>query len=67
MAKRKTFDVKEFKDKTNMRLALATLTQEQKATLCVILEDILHDTGNYQGFCSLVAGQFDSEYSRHYY
>ncbi len=47
---RKTFDVKEFKEIINSRLALTTLTQTEKIGYCSILEQVLQETGNYQGF-----------------
>ena len=48
--KRKTFNVAEFRQYVNEKLGLDTLSQDEKKTLCFMLEGILHKTGNYEGF-----------------
>lgn len=56
MAKRKTFDVEDFKRWVNSVLALPTQdnphvpSQDTKSALCTALEKVLMDTGNYKGF-----------------
>jgi hypothetical protein len=50
MSKRKTIEVSTLKAKINHMLTLDTLTQEYKSALCMLLENVLHDTGNYNGF-----------------
>lgn len=47
---RKTFNVEAFRDKVNWRLKNCTLSDDGLSTLCQALEDVLHDTGNYNGF-----------------
>jgi len=52
MAKRKSFNVQEFKDWANSALARPELGQEAKSALCTAVEKVLMDTGNYHGFNS---------------
>ena len=53
MRKRKTFDVESFKKFVNEQLERtddhATIGNF-KSGLCIALERVLHDTGNYQGY-----------------
>lgn len=51
--KRKTFDVQEFKEFINSKLALEGLSQVEKMGFCMVLEHVLHKTGNYNGFNNL--------------
>jgi len=48
--KRKTFSVLEFKNKINALLADPKRSDESKEGLCTSLENVLHATGNYNGF-----------------
>lgn len=50
---RKTFEVKKFKEQINKQLENKNLSQDQKKTLCYVLERVLMDTGNYKGYNSL--------------
>lgn len=54
MAKRKTFDVQQFKARINSiiekPMSADTLSEPERKALCVILEEILMDTGNYNGY-----------------
>ena len=65
---RKTHSVAKFQHRINRLLGLDFITQAQKKVLCITLETILHDTGNYDGF-GYRSGEYDpeTEYSRHYY
>ena len=49
---RKTIAVDDLKGKVNRMLAVPTrlLPADQKQVLCSLLEEVLHETGNYQGF-----------------
>lgn len=47
---RKTIDVNFVRDTANNLLKSDKLTNEQKKGLRLLVEDILHKTGNYQGF-----------------
>ena len=47
---RKTFNVAAFKEKINWRLSNCFLAEDEMKQLCMTLEDVLHDTGNYGGF-----------------
>lgn len=47
---RMTFDVKKLKTMTNEYLNNPLFSQEQKLAMSMILEQVLHDTGNYKGF-----------------
>ena len=50
----KTIKVQDLKSKINTLLASPAvnqrITEETKAILCNLLEDILHDTNNYRGY-----------------
>jgi hypothetical protein len=50
--KKKTFDVLSFKDYVNIQLARTDefATDEFKSGLCIALHEVLHKTGNYNGF-----------------
>jgi hypothetical protein len=50
MAKRKTFDVQEFKEWVNARCLDAHFHVEHKHGLCNALDHVLLKTGNYKGF-----------------
>lgn len=50
MAKRKTFEVSQFRVWINDRLASDTLSPHEKYGLMCALYHILHETGNYKGF-----------------
>jgi len=47
---RKSFNVMEFRDKVNWRLLNCTMSEDGLKELCLTLEDVLQDTGNYGGF-----------------
>jgi len=75
MARRKLMPVDDLRQRINEML-LTDIRPTCKAALCQLLEDILHDTGNYHGFGwpKLTATEAkngslgDSEYgSRKYY
>jgi len=61
MKSKKTFDVQLFKNEVNERLARAYKATTNEiynsndycASLCSILEDVLHNSGNYKGYQSL--------------
>jgi len=49
---RKTITVDTLRGKVNRMLAVPTanLAADQKQILCSLLEEVLHETGNYKGF-----------------
>jgi len=47
---RKTVEVKKIKDRINKYLERNTLNQDEKKALCMFLEELLHSTGNYNGY-----------------
>jgi hypothetical protein len=47
---RKTIEVKTVREIANKLLASDGLTNEQKKGLRLLVEDVLHKTGNYKGF-----------------
>jgi len=51
---KKTFNVQTFKDKCNQRLANLYMSADALQELCLTLEDILRETGNYAGFRYLI-------------
>jgi hypothetical protein len=53
--KKKTFDVLTFKEYVNNQLSRTDdyATESFKSGLCVALEEVLHRTGNYNGFSHL--------------
>lgn len=70
MSKRKTIEVFKIKDIVNATLASPTATQEHKASLCCLLEEVLRITDNYKGFKELSVhpkGDIIEEYSREYF
>jgi len=50
MSKRKTVDVSSTKDKVNEMLAVSTCSAGVRQGAINVLENILHETGNYRGF-----------------
>lgn len=48
--RRSSLDVKEFKAHVNSILDSDWYTQEQKKAICDVLHEVLHATGNYNGF-----------------
>lgn len=50
---RKTIAIRELLIKVNHLLSLTMISQEEKKTLCVLIEDVLHDAGQYNGFLYL--------------
>jgi hypothetical protein len=55
MKNKKTFDVQVFKQYVNEQLTRTDnyATEGFKSGLCVVLEEILHSTGNYNGYNDL--------------
>lgn len=53
--KKKTFEVEKFKEYVNIQLARTDeyATEEFKSGLCIALQEVLHRTGNYNGFNDL--------------
>ena len=49
MKAKKTIKVETLKTITNHQLS-SDISQQEKGCLCTLLERVLHDTGNYQGF-----------------
>jgi hypothetical protein len=58
---RKTIDVKWLVDTINQKLALPELSQEKKATLCCLVEEVLMQVDRYAGYNYLtwIAGGFE--------
>jgi hypothetical protein len=54
---RKTFNVEQFKNQVNDMLAQSTSEPEVRQGMIVVLERMLHDTGNYHGFRYLEISQ----------
>jgi hypothetical protein len=54
---RKTFDVDEYRTMINQSLAISTCSADMRKGMIVMLEEILHQTGNYKGFQYLMQGQ----------
>ena len=50
---KKTIEIKMLKDRINKYLSLDTLNNEEKSSLSFLLETILNDTNNYNGFIYL--------------
>lgn len=46
---RKTYEVQKLKERINHMLA-QNISDDAKVALCIILEGVLHETNNYQGF-----------------
>lgn len=68
---RKTFSVKELKEFANKSLARidSDATGEFKAGVCTVIERVLMDSGNYNGFRFLDNDKLDVDgyFSRHYF
>ena len=73
MAKRKTVEVSSIKDQINFMLANSRCPVEGRKSMMVILENVLMDTKNYNGFRYLgekevpageMPGIFDSQYEK---
>lgn len=47
---RKTIEVAKLKERINGYLARKEISQDEKKSLCILLESVLMDTGNYRGF-----------------
>ena len=54
---KKTIKVTELKDNVNRMLAESTCSPEGRETMCTILERVLMDTGNYNGFRYLIGSE----------
>jgi hypothetical protein len=50
MAKRKTFDVDTFRNLINGMLAGSVCSSEERKSMLIILEHVLMETGNYNGY-----------------
>jgi len=50
MVKRKTIDIEKIVELVNATNSCEVSTKEQRNAVSFLLEDILHETGNYQGF-----------------
>lgn len=50
MAKRKTFDVDSFRNLINNMLAGSVCTAGERKSMLIILEHVLMETGNYNGY-----------------
>lgn len=57
---RKTYEVEKLKGLVNRRLDALTTSPEVRRELALLLETVLHETGNYQGF-----GYLPSERAEH--
>lgn len=73
MAKRKTIEVSALKDQINFMLANSRCSVDGRKSMMVILENVLMDTKNYNGFRYLgekeipageFPGIFDSQYEK---
>jgi hypothetical protein len=47
---RKTFDVTAMREAVNRQLARPEVSEEYRKGMCSILEHVLHETGNYNGY-----------------
>jgi len=47
---RKTFEVNALKNKINGMIARSTCSAAEREVMAMVLSDVLHDTGNYNGF-----------------
>lgn len=54
---RKTFSVEEFKTKINSMLKNSTCGFDERNVMITILGDVLHETGNYNGFRYLMVDE----------
>jgi len=50
MAKRKTFEVDKFRNLINGMLAGSVCSAEERKSMLIILEHVLMETGNYNGY-----------------
>lgn len=71
MAKRKTIEVSALKDQINFMLANSRCSVDGRKSMMVILENVLMDTKNYNGFRYLgekeiPAGEFPGIYDSQY-
>lgn len=53
MAGRKTVDVASVKTLVNDALAMEDRTEDEARALCFVLENVLMETGNYNGYSEL--------------
>lgn len=69
MAKgRKTIEVKWMLNWANKQLAYEGHSEEHKAGICTMIERLLMDTGNYEGYYELEYGsEYTNQYCRCYY
>ena len=67
MKGRKTIEVKGMLEWANRQLGRTDefATEKFKAGICVMIEELLHSSGNYQGYNNYVGGT--TEYCRYYY
>lgn len=54
---RKTFEVETLKNQINHMLATSENGPNFRSGLALLLENVLHETGNYKGFRYLLEGQ----------
>jgi hypothetical protein len=59
---KKTFNVNEYRTMVNETLAKSTCSADMRQGMITMLEEILHQTGNYRGFkylmqCDIPVGQ----------
>jgi hypothetical protein len=73
-SKRKTYSVNDLTMKVNGYIKAATISTDEKRALCILIESVLHETGNYQGFSynfdwnkATEEEQNDGAYDRNYY
>ena len=50
MKSKKTFKVEDFKNMINKKLALTSINQDEKKSLTMALNHVLHATNNYRGY-----------------
>ena len=50
MTVRKTITVQAIRNTANAQLARNFWTQDAKRAICMMLESVLHETGNYRGY-----------------
>jgi len=55
--KRKTFKVLDLVNSVNERLRVSTCSPEARHGMCSLVEEVLHSTGNYDGFRYLNVGE----------
>ena len=58
----KTVRVADLLERINHNLNNDRLTQEAKSVLCTVIETVLHDSGNYEGFTCLEGGEYNRFY-----